>query len=139
MPKYIQTALILLGLVVLDATGDVFRATRWQIPHHAMEVVQIAGWIAIWALYGFKRYYIAMYILARLWAFDLVYNLWFGHPLLYMGSSDLVGLSVRWFADLVKQNYLNFSFMLKFLALVWWTAWLFTDGNARAIFIGKRN
>ena len=139
MPKHIQTALILLGLVVLDATGDALRQNGWQIPHHLMEVVQVAGWILIWALYGFKGYYVAMYILGRLWAFDVVHNLWTGHILLYMGESDLVGISVRWFAGLVKQNYLNFSFILKFIALVWWTAWLFTDGNARAIFIGKRN
>jgi len=138
MAKHLQAALILLALVVIDATGDVFRAAHWQIPHHAMEVIQVAGWIAIWALYGFKKYYIGMYILARLWAFDLVYNIWFGHPLLYMGQSDLLGLSVQWFADLVKQNYLHFSFMIKFLSLVWWVAWLLTDGNARALFIGKR-
>ena len=138
MRKHIQTALILLGLVVLDATGDAFRASGWQIPHHTIEVLQIAGWIALWALYGFKRYYIAMYILARIWAFDIVFNLWYGTKLLYLGHSDLVGLSVHWFADLVGHNYMHFSFILKFIAFVWWAGWLISDGDTRSIFIGKR-
>lgn len=138
MPKYIQTGLILLALVVIDATGDALRLAGWQIPSHAMESIQVAGWILIWALYGFKGYYIAMYILGRIWAFDLVHNLWTGHQLLYMGTNDLVGLAVHWFSDLVKQNYLHFSFILKFIALVWWTGWLISDGDTRSIFIGKR-
>jgi hypothetical protein len=137
MPKHIQISLLLLSLVVIDASGDALGLIGWQIPSHTMEVVQVAGWILIWALYGFKGYYIVMYVLGRIWAFDLVHNLWTGEHILYMGLNDIFGLSVRWFADLVKQNYYHFSFMLKFISLVWWVAWLLTDGNARALFIRK--
>jgi hypothetical protein len=138
MAKYIQVGLILLGLVVLDASGDAMRILGWQIPSHAMETIQIAGWILIWALYGFKRYYVAMYILARIWAFDIVLNLWTGFRLLYVSDNDLVGLAILWFADLVHQPYVHFSFILKFITLVWWIAWLLSDGDHRALYWWKR-
>jgi len=138
MPKYIQTGLILLLLVVLNATGDASRLLHWQMTAHVIQVVHLAGWIAIWALFDFKRYYVAMYILARVWAFDLVHNLWTGMKLLYMGENDPVGWLVIHFAELVKQDYINFSLVLKILAFIWWLAWLFTDGDMRAIYLGKR-
>lgn len=138
MAKHIQTALILLGLVVLDACGDAFRTHGWQLLSHAMETIQVAGWILIWGLYGFKGYYVAMYILARIWAFDLIYNPIAGNSLLYMGDNDLVGWLVIHFAEWVKHPYVHFSFILKFIGLVWWTGWLITDGNTRALFIRRR-
>ncbi len=138
MLKHIQTGLILLTLVALDATGDALRLNGWQVPHHVVESIQIGWWLLIWALYGFKRYYIAMYILARVWAFALVFNLWAGNKLLYLGTNDLVGISIHWFADLVGHNYMHFSFILKFMALVWWVGWLISDGDTRSIFMGKR-
>jgi len=112
--------ILLLVLVVIDATGDAYRHMGRQYAHHAMEVFQIAGFFLLWALFGFKRVFILLYILGRIWLFDITYNLWCGFNWLYIGESDLGGEGIRWFAHLVKQNYYHFSFMIKFLSLVTW-------------------
>jgi len=61
-----------------------------------------------------------VYILGRIWLFDLLFNVLTGHNLLYMGKNDLFGRITIWFAGLVKQRYEHFSFMVKFLALIVW-------------------
>ena len=129
MSKIKWTSLALLFLVILDASGDAFRGNGWQLVHHFMESIQISIWILVWILFRFNPVFIVMYILGRVWLFDPVLNLWVGNPthLLYMGENDIFGKSVRWFADLVKQNYLHFSFMLKFIALIWWVTWFWTN------------
>ena len=131
MPEYILVCLLLLAQVILDATGDWFRTRGWGILHHAMEAIQIGGWLLIWALFGFKIVYVYMYILGRVWAFDIVYNIWHGGKLLYVGKFDLLGKAIRWLAEKTKQPYVHFSFTIKFIALIWWTAWLFTNGGYR--------
>ena len=62
---------LLLLLVILDASGDAFRLKGWQVLHHLFEAIQIAGWISIWALFGFDPVYIAFYILGRIVLFDI--------------------------------------------------------------------
>lgn len=120
MDPKILIGLLLLLQVVLDATGDAFRAKGWQLAHHLTEGIQIAGWFLIWALFGFGYIFIPIYILGRIWLFDLLFNIWKGNQLLYMGENDVLGKAVRWFADLVGHNYMNFSFIIKLLALVGW-------------------
>lgn len=112
--------LILLLQVALDASGDAFRAKGWQFVHHIMETFQIVGWIVVWALFGFNSLFIPIYILGRIWLFDLLFNIWKGNHLLYLGENDLYGKAIRWFAGKVKQNYMHFSFILKLIALVAW-------------------
>ena len=133
------TILLLLLLCVIDATGDAFRYGA-PVLSHSLETLQIAGWFGfagVFALQVIKPYmrtvrdiirlllfYALMYTLGRIWLFDITYNLWCSNELLYLGSNDLVGKFVRWFADLVGQNYIHFSFMMKFLALFVWVGLL---------------
>jgi hypothetical protein len=129
MAEYITIGLVLLGLVILDGSGDAFRSKGWQILHHTMETIQIAGWILIWALFGFEPYYVAMYVLGRIWAFDLTWNLWTGNRILYVGTSDLFGRAIRGISNLFKVPYENTSFIIKLIAVAWWIAWLLTNGG----------
>ena len=126
MYEHMLIVLVLLAQVILDATGDAHRARHWTLSSHIMEAIQVGAWIAVWALFSFEPYFILMYILGRVWAFDLVYNLWVDNSILYMGESDMMGRGVRWFAGKVKQNYIHFSLVLKVLSLIWWVAWLLT-------------
>jgi len=120
--QLITITVLLLLQVALDASGDAFRFRTWQKAHHSMEVVHVALWFDLWACFGFKWRYFLLYILGRLWLFNIVFNLWCGWELLYMGTTDPVDISIRWFADLVKQNYMHFSFMLKLLSLIGWVS-----------------
>ena len=120
MNKIKLTSLSLILLVILDATGDAFRAAGMMDLHHVIESFQIAGWIAVWALFDFNLIYIVMYVIGRIWLFDMTFNLWAGNSLLYIGSTSFYGKAIRGFADLVHQNYMHFSFILKFIAGIWW-------------------
>ena len=120
MNKIKLTSLILLLLVILDASGDACRLEGWQLLHHVIESFQIAGWIVVWALFDFNLVYIVMYLLGRFIAFDLVFNIWAGNEILYVGESSLYGRLIRSFADLVHQNYQHFMFIFKFMALMVW-------------------
>jgi len=131
MDKIKYTSLALLLLIILDATGDAFRLEGRQVLHHVVESFQIAGWLAVWALFDFNMVYIVMYILGRLILFDVTFNAIAGNSLLYMGENDLVGKGVRWFADLTKQNYIHFSFMLKFMSLLVWGSYFFNNKQYR--------
>jgi len=118
MKKFYIVTIILLGIILADATGDAFRFKGWMLLHHSMEVIQIGGFLILWKLYGFRWAFVLLYILARLWLFDIVYNLICGFHLLYVGTTDPVDKGIRGFAYLVRQNYMHFSFMIKFIALV---------------------
>lgn len=138
MKKYTIVVLLLLLQALLDATGDAFRFNGWLVVSHTMEALQIAGWFVFAGLFVLEvahipyigrnsiirllLFYVLMYTLGRIWLFDITHNLWCGNDLLYLGESDLVGKTIRWFADLVRQNYTHFSFMVKFLALFSWIA-----------------
>ena len=113
-------SLILLGLVMLDAIGDAFRHRHWQIPHHIMEVMHVAGWIAVWALFGFKPVFIAMYIVGRIVLFDVVFNLTAGLPIGHIGRSSLYDIILTWFGSWVKQHPAHFVFIFRFMALLSW-------------------
>ena len=118
--RYYLTILFLLLLVAVDASGDAFRMSGWLPLSHSMESVLIIGFFLLWAKSGFKWQYILLYFLGRIWLFDIVHNLITHKGVLYMGMNDYMGRSVIWFADLVGQNYLNFSFVIKFMALFTW-------------------
>ncbi|KKM01892.1 hypothetical protein LCGC14_1789890 [marine sediment metagenome] len=122
-------SLVLLLIVMLDAAGDALRLRKHQVISHMAEAVQVALWIAVWALFEFQVYYIAMYILGRFIVFDLVFNLIAGNKIFYIGESSLYGRGLRWLAGKVRQPVGLFISMPKLMALVWWVAWFLTDGG----------
>lgn len=131
MSKIKWTSLVLLLIIILDASGDAFRLNGWQLAHHIMESIQIAGWIAIWAVFRFNPVFIVMYILGRFIGFDLVYNLIAGNIWWYVGDNSLYGKFFIWFADLVGQPIGLMISIPKIMALAWWTAWFSTDRTFR--------
>lgn len=128
MKEQMIISLLLLLLVVLDAAGDAFRLKGKQVLHHSLESLQVALWVAVWALFEFQPYYIAMYILGRFVMFDLVFNLIAGNKLLYVGKSSLYGRFFSWFIPRVKEPGQLLPW-LKILALGWWVAWFLTNGG----------
>ena len=133
MSKIKWTSLALLALVILDATGDAFRALGWQILHHIMESLQIAGWVAVWALFEFNLVFVVMYILGRFVGFDAVFNLIKGNPFFYVGDSSIYGTVLSWFTGAVKTPPTLLVSMLKFMALIWWVAWFWTNRMFREL------
>jgi len=131
MSKIKWTSIALLLLVVLDALGDGFRLERWQIAHHVMESCHVIGWIVVWFVFRFNPVYLVMYILGRFIAFDLVFNLVVGNYWWYIGDSSLYGRFMLWFADLVRQPIALMVSMPKFMALIWWVAWFWTNKQLR--------
>lgn len=120
MNTNIYTSIALVVIILVDATGDAMRDQGRQIWSHLLESIQLALWIAVWACFYFMPVWIPVYIAARIWIFDVVYNLCNGQELLYMGKWDLYGRAVRWFAGKVKQDYRHFSFIFKVMAFVAW-------------------
>ena len=122
-------SLILLLLVVLDATGDALRSRGKQLLHHSIESIQIAIWIALWALFEFHWLYVLMYIFARFVFFDLIYNLIVGNKWYYVGVSSIYD---RVFRAIGKtQGAIMAVTVPKFIIFVWWTAWLLTNANGK--------
>jgi len=122
-------SLLLLLIVSLDALGDAFRRLQKHVLHHVMESIPIMLWMAIWALFGFDWYYIAMYILARFAVFDLVYNLTVGHSWYYIGDSSIYDKGIKWFAKVARAPISYVVGVPKFIALVWFAAWALTSAN----------
>jgi len=112
----------LLALVVFDALGDAFRFRGWNIPHHTMESIHVAGWVAVWALFGFAPVYVWLYVLGRIVLFDIVFNLTGGLPIGYIGENSIYDLAVKLWAKWWKQSPANFAFIFRFMALVSWIA-----------------
>jgi len=115
-----MAALALLLLVILDASGDAFRFKGWQFIHHLTESVQVAGWIAVWALFGFELVYIPIYILSRIILFDVIFNAISKHPLMYVGESDLFGGFIRWIGRIFKVPYEHPAFIFRVMAFIAW-------------------
>lgn len=118
MNTFTIISLLLLVQVINDAIGDAFRLKGWQVVHHAVETFQIAGWIVLWAFFGFELQFVVMYIMGRIWLFDIIFNLISGNRLLYVGVSDLVGILIR----KLPVPDVHLSFIIKFLALLVWIA-----------------
>jgi hypothetical protein len=133
MSKEKWTSLALLLLVILDATGDAFRIQGWQVLHHSIESLQVAGWLAVWILFRFNPVYIAMYILGRFVTFDVVLNLIVGNDWWYVGETSLYGRFLSWLAGLVKQPISMFVTAFKAIALFVWVAWFWTDRKFREL------
>ena len=119
-------SLSLLALAVFDAVGDAFRFRGWNIPHHVMESIHVAGWVAIWALFGpdFLPVFVYLYILGRIVLFDIVFNLVGGLPIGYIGKTSIYDLFVTALGGWVKQHPGHFAFIFRFMALVTWIALL---------------
>ena len=137
MSRIKWTSLALLLLVILDASGDAFRLEGWQVAHHIMETLQVAGWVVVWILFKFNPVYIVMYILGRFIAFDTVFNLIADNELFYVGESSLYGRFLEWFTGIVGTPPAMLVSALKFMALVWWVAWFWTNHQFREFKLTK--
>jgi hypothetical protein len=142
MEQYTIVILFLLWQVIIDGLGDGFRVRKWQRPHHSMETLRIGGWLAYPAALSlgwvdFQWYYIAMYILGRIWAFDLVYNLVARNKLFYVSKTSWDGVILWWISgedDPGRKNRWPIGMvasMPKMISLLWWMAWFLTDGGWR--------
>ena len=118
--KYLIASLSMILLVLLDATGDAFRLRHWMAAHHFMELLHVAGWFAIWALFGFKRVYILLYILARVALFDITFNPVAGLEPFYVGFTSLYDSFITWFSGLFKSAPGHFAFILTFMSSLAW-------------------
>ena len=118
MNEFTTISLLLLAQVVIDSAGDAFRFRGWQIVSHMAESIQIAGWFAIWALFGFEPWFIVMYIMGRIVLFDIVFNIIAGNKIFYVGTSDLLGKLLH---KLPVAPELP-MFIIKFMALLVWVA-----------------
>ena len=125
MNEFILVGIILLLIAAIDAAGDAFRVHQWQIVHHSMEVIGIAAWIAVWALFEFNPWYIGMYITGRIWLFDPLFNLIAGYRLTYAGKSSVYGRLLSWFMIKVKNPGI-LIWVIRAMALIAWVAWLLT-------------
>lgn len=128
MSEFQIVTLILLAVCGIDAAGDAFRARKWQVIHHSMEVLGITAWFTIWALFEFQAIYLVMYITGRIFIFDVLFNLIARNKWTYVGTSSLYGRILKWFANWVKEpGFL--VWVLRVMALAWWGAWFLTDGG----------
>jgi len=125
MNEFQTTSLVLLGVALIDATGDAFRVHRWQIVHHLMEVLGIATFFLIWALFEFRWEYIPVYITGRIVVFDPVFNLIAGNPINYVGESSFYGRIMTWVAKLTKEPG-HLIWVIRAMALTFWLTWLLT-------------
>ena len=129
MSEFKIISLILLGIVLIDATGDGFRTRRWQILHHILEVLGIAMWISLLLVnIEFQPIHVIMYITGRIALFDPVYNLSSGNSLSYIGKSSLYDRLLRKFAAWVSEPGM-LIWVLRGWALIWWVAWFITNGG----------
>ncbi len=130
MNEFAIVTLILLAIAAIDAAGDAFRIHQWQNLHHGMEVVGIATWIAVWALFDFHWQYVTMYITGRIWLFDPLLNLIAGYKLTYAGKSSVYGRLLSWFMNLVKNPGI-LIWVFRAIAFIWWIAWLLTKADGQ--------
>ena len=121
MNEFAIVGLVLLGIMAIDAAGDAFRVHQWQVVHHLMEVVGVAAWVAVWALFAFSPLYIVMYIMGRIALFDPLFNLIAGYRLTYAGKSSVYGRLLSWFMNLVKEPK-HLIWVLRGIALLFWLA-----------------
>ena len=132
MSEFMIVSLILLGVVAIDSSGDAFRIHQWQLVHHLMEVLGIATWIALWALFEFHWVYPTMYITARVWLFDPLLNLIAGYKLTYAGKSSLYGRLLSWLMIKTGEKG-HLIWVIRVLALIWWIAWFVTKADGQII------
>lgn len=117
---YISGALLL--LVAIDAVSDGWRALGRQILHHLGESIHLGAWFAIWALFEFLWIWPVVYVLARIWLFDTIYNVVTYNRLMYVGNNDLWGRFIRWVSGVTVFNvpYENTAFILRLMAFLSW-------------------
>lgn len=127
--SFLIVSIILLLIIAVDAVGDALRAEGKLIGSHVMESVQIASWIAIWALFDFDVYYIAMYVLARFAFFDLIYNKVSRNNWLYIGNSSYYDRLIRWFAEKARAPIWYVIITPKVMATAWFISWALTNAN----------
>ena len=135
MTEFKIMTLILLALAIFDAIGDGFRRNGKQLPHHSFEASQVFIWLMVafsctegWLV--FEREHFIMYIVGRFQVFDYAYNLMTKNKLWYVGDSSLYGRFITFMTRKVfRLPLVHGVFMPKFMALVWWVAWFWTNGG----------
>jgi hypothetical protein len=148
MEPFMIMILILLGQVILDSVGDGCRARGWQKIHHSIESLQIGIWLSLLpAIYfgwlDFQWYYIWMYVLGRIWLFDLVINPIMKQKLFYVSDTSWDGVIYYLISGDGNPNRKkkwpveNFSFIFKLMAFVWWIGWFISNKDTISIFIGR--
>jgi len=130
MSEFVIASLVLLAVSMIDSAGDAFRVRRWQIIHHSMEVLGVAVWFLISALFEFNYIYITMYITGRLAIFDLMFNLIARNKWNYIGTSSLYGRILGWFTEKTNEQG-HLIWVLRALSLIWWIAWLLSKADGR--------
>lgn len=125
MNEFAIVSLILLAVSLIDAAGDAFRARKWQVIHHSMEVLGVGTWFLIWALFDFNLLYITMYITGRLAFFDLLFNLIARNKWNYIGTSSLYGRVLGWFTNKIREQG-HLIWVLRAMAFIWWIGWVLT-------------
>jgi len=122
---FLLTSIILLGAVVTDAIGDALRTRGKLIPHHIFEVAHVVVFFSVWASSNFVADYAVMYILGRIWAFDLIYNIAAGNKLTHIGSYSLYDKVMKWLTNTAREPG-HLVWVIRVMSLTWWLAWLFT-------------
>lgn len=85
--------ILLLFQILLDSSGDAFRVKKWQKLQHICEALQIVIWFVLaWFLVNVQfhdwQYLGIFYVCLRFVLFDLIYNLWTGNELTYIGDPE---------------------------------------------------
>ena len=132
MSEFTIVSLILLAVSLIDSAGDAFRARKWQVIHHSMEVLGVVTWFLIWALFEFNWIYPTMYVTGRLAFFDLVFNLIARNKWNYIGTSSLYGRILGWFTKKINEQG-HLIWVLKAMAFIWWVAWILTRADGRIL------
>jgi hypothetical protein len=135
MSEFKIFSLLLIVLVIWDATGDALRAKGKQIPHHLLESVSVALWLFL--LVALDREWlkwhdrlIVMYITIRIAIFDVIFNVIKGNKWSYVGESSIYGKLLSWFSLKVKEPG-HLIWVIRVIALIWWVTWFWTDGGFR--------
>ena len=135
MTDYKIFSLIFLVLILWDAVGDGLRAKGKQIPHHILEAVSVALWLAIALIVArgwleWRDSQIVMYITLRIAIFDIIFNIVKGNKWSYVGTSSIYGIVLSWFTKLPRVKEPGFLiWVIRAMALIWWLAWFITSGG----------
>lgn len=116
MKKYIPY-LIMFLVIVLDATGDGLRTLGFQKAHHVLEASWIVLFFVVWALSQFKWQYALTYVLCRIWAFNLVYNIVAGNKFGYLSEGNFYDSALIWIGQQTHQDPIHFYIIFSAMAI----------------------
>ena len=128
MNEFKILSLILLCLIILDATGDGLRWNGKQILHHSVEIVREGIWLSLLVYFTGEYLIIPMYILARVALFDPIINLVAGKGINHVGSNSIYDIVLKWFTGKVKEPG-HLIWVIRAIALIWWIVWFVINGG----------